>query len=122
AVEYLIIHPKPLAAAFGLGIVFPALVLIATTGFVEELVFRGIMQRAFIEGVGRRGIIYVSVVFAVLHIGYLFAADVAFVFVVSLFFAWMRERTGSLLGISLAHGITNAVLYLVAPFWVTLLL
>lgn len=115
-VEYIILRPSPLAGGLGLGIAFPALVLIVTTGFVEELVFRGIMQRALLEGVGRRGILYVAVVFSVLHIGYLSALDVAFVFGVSLFFAWLRERTGSLLGIALAHGLTNVVLYLVAPF------
>ena len=40
-----------------------------------------------------------------------------FVMVVALFFGTVVKKTGSLLGVSLAHGITNSVLYLVAPFF-----
>ena len=37
-------------------------------------------------------------------------------FVVALVFGWARERTGSIVGVSLAHGLTNIVLFLVMPF------
>ncbi len=57
-----------------------------------------------------------SLLFAVLHIGFLSLIDVVFVFAVALFFGWVVKKTGSLLGVTLAHGITNILLYLVVPF------
>jgi membrane protease YdiL (CAAX protease family) len=41
---------------------------------------------------------------------------VAFVFLVALFFGWAVARTGSLLGVTLSHGIANVVLYVIVPF------
>ena len=63
------------------------------------------------------GIIYISLVFAVLHLGFISIIDVVFVFLVALFFGWVVKKTGSLFGVTLAHGITNALLYLVLPFF-----
>ena len=87
-----------------------------TTGFVEEFIFRGVLQRSAWERFGWRGLIYVSSLFAILHIGFLSWVDVVFVFGIALFFAWVVKRTGSLLGVTLSHGITNITLYLIAPF------
>ena len=85
------------------------------TGFVEELIFRGVLQRSAVAMWGWWGIIYVSLLFASVHMIHGSAIDIAFVFVIAVFFAWVVKRTGSLLGVTLSHGITNIVLYLVAP-------
>ena len=53
--------------------------------------------------------------------GFLSWIDVTFVFIVALFFGWVVKKTGSLLGVTLSHGITNIVLYLVASALVNLL-
>ena len=88
------------------------------TGFVEELIFRGVLQQTAVEVFGSWwGIVYVSLLFAVLHIGFLSLIDVVFVFFVSLFFGWVVKKKGSLFGVTLAHGITNILLYLVVPFF-----
>ncbi len=116
-VEYHILAPAPLAASFTWqDLWLPALVLLVSTGFLEELIFRGLMQHAGQQALGRLGLVYVSLVFAVLHLGYKSALDVVFVFVVALFFAWVVAKTGSLLGVTLAHGLTNIMLFLVMPF------
>jgi LysM repeat protein len=94
----------------------PALILLIGTGFNEELVFRGVMQSAASDALGKWAILYVTVVFAVLHLGYKSVVDVAFVFAVGLFFGWVVAKTRSLLGVTLSHGITNIALYLVVPF------
>jgi membrane protease YdiL (CAAX protease family) len=39
------------------------------------------------------------------------------VFVVAVVFGWAVRRTGSLLGVTVAHGLTNVILFLVMPFW-----
>jgi len=118
-VEYQILRPAPLARSFTLEQLWlPALILLFSTGFMEELIFRGVMQRAAQQALGRLHIVYVSALFAVLHVGYKSLLDVVFVFGVALFFGCVVERTDSILGVSLSHGLTNIVLFLVAPFMV----
>ena len=115
--EYIILSPEPLLAELSLGSLWlPAIILGASTGFVEELVFRGVLQRASGEVLGRWGLIYVSFLFAILHVGFLSGVEVVFVFGIALFFGWVVKETGSLLGVTLSHGITNVFLYLVVPF------
>jgi LysM repeat protein len=115
--EYFILRPDPLIDSLSWRAVWvPALILLIGTGFTEEFVFRGVMQSASRDALGKVAILYVTVLFAVLHVGYKSAVDVAFVFGVGLFFAWVVMRTGSIMGATLSHGITNIALYLVVPF------
>ena len=115
--EYYILSPEPLITEFTWQEVWlPALLLLVCTGFTEEFIFRGVLQRTAVKAFGGWGIVYVSFLFAILHMGFLSWIDVVFVFVVALFFGWVVKRTGSLLGVTLAHGITNIGLYLVVPF------
>jgi membrane protease YdiL (CAAX protease family) len=117
--EYFILRPEPLVDELTWQQAWwPALILLVATGFGEELVFRGVMQSASTGALGRVGILYVAIVFAALHVGHRSAADVAFVFAVALFFGWVVAKTGSLLGVTLSHGIANVVLYIVVPFTV----
>jgi len=114
--EYFILRPEPMSIELTWqGVWLPALVLLVCTGFVEEFIFRGVMQYTALRVIGRWGIVYVSLIFAVLHMGFLSWIDVIFVFSVALFFSWVVKRTGSLLGVTLAHGIANIVLFVVAP-------
>lgn len=115
--EYYILRPQALVDSLSWqSVLLPALILLVATGFTEELVFRGAMQQSAVQVLGTRGIVYVAAIFAVLHIGYLSVLDVAFVFAVALFFGWIVKRTGSLLGVTLSHGLTNVTLYLLIPF------
>jgi membrane protease YdiL (CAAX protease family) len=115
--EYRILAPKALAASFTLRDLWvPTLILMVSTGFAEEIIFRGLMQRAADDSLGSFSVAYVSLLFAVLHIGYKSLLDVLFVFAVAVIFGYITEKTHSILGVSLAHGVTNVVLFLVAPF------
>ena len=118
-VEYFILTEEAEAAHLVLGEtpLLAGFILLACTGFVEELIFRGMLQRSAVAMWGWWGIIYVSLLFASVHMIHGSAIDIAFVFVIALFFAWVVKRTGSLLGVTLSHGITNIVLYLVAPLF-----
>ncbi len=123
-VEYLILKPESMVTELTFQAVWlPALVLLLATGMVEEFIFRGVLQRSATEVFGGWGIVYVSYLFTILHIGWIQAEsqfavyDVAFVFVVALFFGWVVKKTGSLLGVTLAHGLTNIILFIVAPFY-----
>jgi hypothetical protein len=85
------------------------------TGFTEELVFRGLLQSLSLPIMGRFAFVYVSLLFAVMHIGYRSLADLVFVFTVGLYFAFVVQWSGSILGVSLAHGVTNTTLFVVMP-------
>ncbi|MFC1987052.1 lysostaphin resistance A-like protein [Chloroflexota bacterium] len=92
-----------------------AFLLMACTGFAEELIFRGVLQRSAEEAFGWWGIVYVSLLFAIVHLIHRSLIDIAFVFIVALFFGWVVKKTGSLFGVALAHGVANIVLFLVVP-------
>ncbi len=117
-VEYLLLQPAPLASNLSLReVLVPALVLTVCTGFVEEFLFRGVMQRAALGVLGpARGLTYVSVIFAALHLGYHSAADVAVVFLTGWLFAWTTWWSRSLVAVTFAHAAVNVSMFLVWPF------
>ncbi len=117
--EYYILEPEPLIDVLTWQeILVPALILLVAVGFVEELVFRGVIQHCSTEMVGRWGWVYAAVLFAVLHIGYESVAHWFFILGIGLFFGWVVKKTGSLLGVTLSHGLTNIGLFLVIPYLV----
>jgi membrane protease YdiL (CAAX protease family) len=114
--EYLILQPAPLVEALTWQqVLLPAFILLLFTGFLEELIFRGLIQRGAAGTIGHHSLLYVAILFAVLHIGYHSIWDFIFVFVVALFFGLVVIRTGSILGVTLSHGLTNIALYLIIP-------
>ncbi|MCE5257569.1 MAG: CPBP family intramembrane metalloprotease [Chloroflexi bacterium] len=116
-VEYQILRPAPLVSALRLELIWlPALILVVATGFLEELIFRGLMQSAATPPLGHYAIPYIAAVFAVLHLSYRSAWDFLFVFGVALLFGYLVQRTHSILGVTLAHGLINVMLYLIFPF------
>lgn len=117
AAEYYILRPAPLLTTYSWeGVILPALSLIIFTGFTEEIIFRGLLQSVARLALGRWALFYVALLFAVLHIGYLSLLDVLFVFAVGMLFGEIVRRGGSIVGVTLAHGITNVTLFLVMPY------
>lgn len=116
AIEYAILRPAPLVDNLSWNsIALPILILILFTGFAEELIFRGLLQALALQVLGRWALLHVSLLFAALHIGHLSVPDVALVFGVGLLFAYVVRWSGSILGVSLAHGLTNVMLFLFMP-------
>lgn len=116
--EFFILRPRAWIVQLDLGLVLGGtLVIFLATGISEELIFRGIMLKRAVEGLGAApGLLLVSTVFVSLHIFFGSPADLAFVFAVGLFYGVAVLRTGSLWGVILSHSLGNVVLYLVAPF------
>ncbi len=122
-VEYFILTPEPMITELTWqGIWLMALIFLVCTGFVEEFIFRGVLQRSAVEAFGGWGIVYVSLLFALVHLIHYVEVgptgiliDITFVFIVALFFSWVVKKTGSLFGVSLSHGITNIILYMAMP-------
>ena len=116
--EYFILKPEATVIELTWQEIWlPALMFIVCTGFVEEFMFRGVLQRTAVGAFGWWGIVYISLLFAIVHLIHYSLIDVVFVFVIALFFGWVVKKTGSLLAVTLSHGIANTVLYLVLPFF-----
>jgi membrane protease YdiL (CAAX protease family) len=96
----------------------PIAILVFYLGFLGELVFRGILLRSSRGLLGDGvGLVYVSLLASWLYVGYGGWLPVLLTFVYSLFFGWVVIRTRTVYAVSLAHGIANGVLVMVAPLW-----
>lgn len=116
--EFLILDPIPLIPAFSLrAFIVPALTLLICTGLLEELLFRGLLEKTSTAVLPSAAALwFVSGLFAVLHIGYASLLDVLFVFSVGFLFGILSRKTNSILGVTIAHGLTNIGMFLVWPF------
>lgn len=116
--QYFILVPRPIISELTWQEAWlPALVLLVSAGFMQEFVFRGLLQSSITTAYGWLGIVYISLVFAVTHIGFIPLIDIVFVFGVAVFFGWTVRKTGSILGVALSYGICNILLYLIIPFF-----
>jgi hypothetical protein len=117
-IEYAIIHPAPLISSLSPeNLILPGIILIIFTGLTEELVFRGMIQNTAARFFGPAyGIIYSSIAFSVMYIRFNSLPEIVFVLSVSLFYGYTFQRTRILTGVIVSHGLTNVVLFLIAPF------
>lgn len=115
--NYFIIKPEPPISELSLqAALIPAIILLVFTGFVEEVVFRGLIQEASIEKLGLFGLVYGALVFAGMHLSDGAGLDIGFAFIFGLGGGLIVLKTSSLLGVSLAHGLMNVSSYLLLPF------
>lgn len=122
-IEYLILQPKPLIATLDpLNLIIASVILIISTGLAEELLFRGIIQKNAENVFGTiLGLLYTALLFTALHIGWDSFYDLIFVFAVALFYGYAFQKTRSIVGVTLSHGISNTFLFLIIPFYAPLL-
>jgi membrane protease YdiL (CAAX protease family) len=116
-IEFSILRPEPLVKdVTALNMLIASISLLIGTGLLEELAFRGIMQRAAEKALGVKGsLLFSAIVFTVLHLGWQSAIDLAFVFIAGLWWGIVFHRTGSILGITLSHTFTNIMLFILLP-------
>lgn len=123
AVEYMVLKPAlmiPTEVTF--NTVAAAILLLAlATGFSEEIIFRGIIQNSTIMAFGKKaGVLFTSVLFAILHVGNITGwnvtiFDVPVVFAVGFAYSIVMLKTRSIIGISISHTLTNATLFIICP-------
>ncbi len=115
--EFLILRPEPLLSSFSWeGILMVFLILFLATGLMEELVFRGLLQKKMIELIGSwKGILFITILFAALHIGNLSWLDVLLVFVIGGVYALVVYKTKTIIGVTLSHTTVNIMLFIVCP-------
>ncbi len=114
-IDYIFLRPETLVSEFTVQMmILPTLILLIATGFIEELVFRGVIQREA-RVLGSWGWIYVASIYAMLQIGHGSVTHGVFTFFVAVFFGWVVKKTGSIIGVSFSHGLLNVGLYLIIP-------
>jgi len=121
-IEYQILKPAPLPGLGSGAAIFieASLIFIVCTGFSEELAFRGMIQYNAINLMSKWwGILFVSTIFGVLHVGNLspWHLDCVLAFSAGFVFSIVREKTGSIYVISVSHGIINIILFLIVPYY-----
>src|SRR5256885_977670 len=93
--------------------------------FAEEVIFRGVVQRHFIERFGLwRGIVFVGIIWAAFHfygdsyrglgdleVVYSLFSRVLFCLILGFILAWLSLRSKSLIPPTLAHGMNNVFAY-----------
>lgn len=115
--EYRILRPEPLIDQLSpIPVLAASLILLIGTGLTEELIFRGALQIASAEFLGPLpGILYASLLFTLLHAGQRSWLDLPFVFGVAIAFSLIVRWTRSIIGVTLAHGLTNIGLFVIFP-------
>jgi uncharacterized protein len=117
AIDYFILQPQPFISTSSIQtLIFPVFILLIFTGFMEELAFRGVMQRAS-RAFDPFGWILVAAIYAATQIGYGSILHCAFSFGTALFFGWIVKCTRSIIGVSLCHGVINIGLYIALQFF-----
>ena len=117
-IEYLILKPTALIPSLNIAtLILASIIIILSTGLTEELIFRGIIQKNAENLMGKAwGLLFVSVLFTSQHIGWNSILDLTFIFGVSIFYGYVFQKTRSIFGVSLSHGLSNVVLFLILPF------
>ena len=97
-------------------IISSIIIMIFFVGFTEELIFRGIILQHTTKILSaNKSILFASILFMLMHMGWHSPMDLAFVFGVGLFYGYAFIKTGSIIGITLSHGLTNVFEYIVIP-------
>lgn len=93
-----------------------SLIMIFVVGFVEELIFRSLLQTRMGDSFGRpRGLLIASLLFGIMHSGYGTFYEVLYTFSAGMVLGYMFLRTGSLPLVSLTHGFVNIFLFGLIP-------
>lgn len=118
AIEYQILRPSPPAPTFSITyLIQTTIYMLIFVGFVEELLFRGILMTSFEKYMGQKqALILQSLIFAILHLTWRIPLEILFVFIAGIVFGLLFKKSGSLLPPTVAHGIGNIMLLSVLPF------
>ena len=115
--EFFILKPSPIlpGASIAETIAYAAIVLGLMVGFVEELMFRGLLQASLERLLPPwQAIGATSVIFGLMHVGWMNPLEVLLAYGAGIVFGYLAKATGSLVAPMLAHGFGNLVLYLIA--------
>lgn len=115
--EYYILRPLPVIDSFSItNIVIAVLILFIATGLMEELIFRGLIQKKAIAILGPwKGILFVTLIFAILHVGNLSILGVLLVFSIGGLYSITVYKTKTIIGVTISHTLLNVFLFIICP-------
>jgi hypothetical protein len=119
---YLLAGPRALGRELeSANLALVALVVIVNPGLVDEVVFRGVLQRASLGALGSGlGIAYTSLLYALIVPAGLASGSltaIVLTFCIGLLLSLVTARTGSILSAAVAHASLALGLFVVAPYW-----
>jgi membrane protease YdiL (CAAX protease family) len=89
--------------------------LIVFSGIGEEVLFRSLVHNAARSTFGASALYVSALVFGAAYIGTRSVPFVLFAVAVGAFFGWCYERTGSVVGVALAHSLISVGVFVVLP-------
>jgi membrane protease YdiL (CAAX protease family) len=115
--EYFILRPTALITSFSIeNIVVAVFILFIATGLLEELIFRGLLQKKSTDIIGIwKGILFITLIFTILHIGNLSILDVILVFCIGGLYAIVVKTTKTIIGVTISHTLVNVFLFIICP-------
>lgn len=115
--EYYILRPEGIELGLSWeGTIISSLVCLLFGSFVEELVFRGIIQYNSISLMKTFGWVYAAILYALLHIAGREPVYIPIALLLGLLNGWLVIRTRSLVGVTLLDTAMRLMLYIVMPF------
>ncbi len=111
--EYFTITPGTLIPDLSfVSILQLSIVMIFFVGFVEELIFRSLLQTRLSDSLGPfSGLVFASLLFGVMHSGYGTIYEMLFTSFAGLVLGYIFQRTNSLPVVTLTHGLVNIFLF-----------
>ena len=97
--------PAAIGATSPMEVLVGSAILVVLVALPEELVFRGMIQRVFVEQFGGAGVALCAVLFAAIYLPSLSPALVAVMAAAGLVFGWAARSSGSLTGAVAGHAI-----------------
>ena len=117
AIEFSIITPGALIPSDSVfEVTLIALVMLLFVGFVEELLYRAILQRTLTEYLGFIPALFVAnALFGLMHSAYGEPLEIVFAGVLGLVYGIFYRYTDSLLYVTVLHGLLNTFLFGIYP-------
>ncbi|MBI4330414.1 MAG: CPBP family intramembrane metalloprotease [Chloroflexi bacterium] len=118
SIEYLILRPAPSALSFQVSYLLRDLFyMLFFVGLAEELLFRGLIQTDLKRAFGWRWSLFLqSFLFMVMHLTWRSVPELFFVFGAAVVLGVMYEKTKSMVGIIVLHGVGNTFLVGIMPY------
>nr|WP_229390607.1 type II CAAX endopeptidase family protein [Methanosarcina sp. DH2]MCC4770619.1 CPBP family intramembrane metalloprotease [Methanosarcina sp. DH2] len=115
--EYLFIRTSPLIPDLSpVNLLQLTIIMIFVVGFVEEFIFRGIIQTRLEEFLGPAGgILLASLLFGIMHSSYGTPYEIAYTFLAGGILGYLFYRTKSLSLVVMIHGFINVFLFGLIP-------
>lgn len=122
-IEFRILHPGALIPRWSaIDLLAISIVMFGFVGFVEELLFRGILQPTLESRFGVvPGLLLSSGLFGLMHSGYGLPRELVFAFVIGLLLGVIYDWTNSIELVTIIHGALNVFLFAVIPMQGSLL-